>query len=164
MAITALTVSASTRDRAESERQIRQATDQFIHAFENLDMARFIQCFSEDATVFFPIPEPPGRFDGREAIQRHFQEVFAAIRHSSASSRPPFHHLVPEHLQVQLIDDTAAVVTFQMSNAERVARRTLVFQKRSGRWLIVHLHASNVSLERRASNQTLHLAVGHSDE
>lgn len=164
IAITALTASASTRNRAESERQVKQATDQFLRAFENLDMARFIQCFSDDATVFFPIPEPPSRFDGREAIQSHFQEVFAAIRQGSSSSTPPFHHLVPEHLQVQLVDDTAAIVTFQMTNAERAARRTLVFVKCGGNWLIVHLHASNVLLERSGSDQSLRTTSGRASK
>jgi uncharacterized protein (TIGR02246 family) len=155
IAMTTLAASGSIQDRAESERQVRQATEQFLRTFEDLDMQRFIQCFSEDATVFFPIPEPPTRFDGIQAIQRHFEQVFAAIRQSSASSTPPFHHLVPEHLHVQVVSDTTAVVTFQLTNPERVARRTLVLQKRGDRWLIVHLHASNVALERHSSNQSM---------
>lgn len=142
------TTAASTQSHPEGEQQVRKATDQFLHAFENLDLPRFVQCFSEDATVFFPIPEPPLRFDGRQAIQSQFQQVFAAIRQHSESSTPPFHHLVPEHLQIQLLDDTTALVTFQMAHPERVARRTLIFQKRGESWLIVHLHASNVSTAR----------------
>ena len=117
--MTMLAASASTQDLAQRERQVRQATDQFLRAFEDLDMQRFMQCFTEDANVFFPVPEPPNRFNGREAIQRHFEQVFAAIRQSSASSTPPFHHLVPEHLQVQLVGDTAATVTFQMTNPQK---------------------------------------------
>src|SRR5262249_3290854 len=144
--------SASTQDRAESERRVRQATDQFFCAFENLDMQRFIHFFSGGATFFFSIPETPGRFDGGKTIETHFQQVFAAIRQSSASSNPPFHHLVPEHLLIQLVDETAAIVTFEMINADRVARRTLVFQKRGDSWFIVHLHASNVVRKRNGSN------------
>src|SRR5262245_43993903 len=164
IAMTMLAASASTQDLAQRERQVRQATDQFLRAFEDLDMQRFMQCFTEDANVFFPVPESPNRFDGREAIQRHFEQVFAAICQSSASSTPPFHHLVPEHLQVQLVGDTAAVVTFQMTNTERVARRTLVLQKRGDKWLIAHLHASNVALERHSSNQSLQPTVARSDD
>ena len=130
-----------------------RAVQRFVDAAASRDFDAIAECFSEDATVFFPIPEPPGRFDGREAIQRHFQQVFAGIRQSSASSTPPFHHLLPEQLQVQLVGDTAAVVTFQMTSAERVARRTLVLQKRGDRWLIVHLHASNVALEAHGSKK-----------
>jgi len=38
----------------------------------------------------------------------------------------------------------AQIVSFTLRNAERIARRTLVFKKVGGDWLIVHLHASNV--------------------
>ena len=155
IAMTTLAASASTQDFTESERQVKQATDYFLRAFEDLDMQRFIECFAEDASVFFPAPEPPSRFDGKQAIQRHFEQVFAAIRQSSVSSIAPFHRLVPEHLQVQVVGDTAAVMTFQLTNAERVARRTLVLQKRGDRWLIVHLHASNLVFEHNSSNQAL---------
>jgi len=48
-------------------------------------------------------------------------------------------------MQVRLLGDASAVVTFQMSNAMRIARRTLVLQKRGDSWYIVHLHASNVA-------------------
>jgi uncharacterized protein (TIGR02246 family) len=163
IAMTTLAASASTQNLAQRDRQVRQATDQFLRAFEDLDMQRFIEYLAEDANVFFPVPEPPSRFDGKQAIQRHFEQVFAAIRQSSASSTPPFHHLVPEHLQVQLVGDTAAVVTFQMTNPARVARRTLVLEKRGDRWLIAHLHASNVALERHSSNQSMQPTAGRSD-
>jgi Ketosteroid isomerase homolog len=131
--------------RDKSDREIREALDHFLHAFENLDIQSFMRCFARDATVFFPVPEPPNLFEGKEAIQDHFEQVFAAIRQSSNRTNPPFHRLVPEHLHVQLLGDASVLVTFQMSNAERLARRTFVFQKRGERWLIVHLHASNVS-------------------
>ena len=35
-----------------------------------------------------------------------------------------------------------AVVTFHLGDEPPYNRRTLVFEKREGRWLIVHLHAS----------------------
>jgi len=126
------------------DHEVRAVVDRFLRAFESLDMQSFIHCFANDATVFFPIPEPPRRFDGKGAIQAQFEQVFAAIRQSSTSSSPPFHRLVPENLRVQLLSDGSAVVTFQLSSAERIARRTLVFSRRGGTWLIVHLHASNV--------------------
>jgi uncharacterized protein (TIGR02246 family) len=128
------------------EDEIKAAVQHFLHAFEDLDMPSFIRCFAEDASVFFPVPEPAKRFDGKKAIQAHFEEVFAAIRTSSVSAKPPFHRLIPEDLQVQLLGGSNAVVTFQMSNAVRIARRTLVLEKRDHTWFIVHLHASNVAL------------------
>jgi SnoaL-like protein len=95
------------------------AVTRFLTAFENLDWETFRACFDDSATVFYPTPEPP----------------------------PPFHRLEPEHLAIDCVGSTIAVVTFQLRNSERLARRTLVFQKTEpGGWRIVHLHASNVGL------------------
>ena len=134
------------------ERQdVRTAVHGFLRAFENLDMSSFIGCFADDATVFFALSEAPMRFDRKPAIQAHFEQVFDGIRRSSRSSDAPFHRLIPENLQIQPADDRVTVVTFQMRNAEGIARRTLVFQKRSYIWLITHLHASNVAISNHAA-------------
>ena len=130
----------------EENTAVTRLVQRFLQAFEQLDMPNFIACFADDATVFFPPPEPVGRFSGKEAIKTQFGQVFAAVRKASTRSSPPFHRLVPEDLKVQLLDDRTAVVTFQLSNANRSARRTLVLEKLRNAWLIVHLHASNVSI------------------
>jgi hypothetical protein len=130
----------------ESQRHaVEEFIARFLSSFENLDMPVFIRCFADDATVFFPSPEPPERFNGRLAIRNHFQQVFDAIR-KSASSGPPYHRLVPVDLEVQLLGVDAALVSFDLRNTERLARRTLVLKRVHGAWLIAHLHASNAPL------------------
>jgi ketosteroid isomerase-like protein len=126
-------------------RAVEEFTARFLTSFERLDMPAFIACFAEDATVFFPTPEPPERFSGRNAVQNHFQKVFDGIR-SHAPSGPPYHRLNPEDEDVQLLSPDVAVVSFHLRNSERLARRTLVLKKAGGKWLIAHLHASNVAL------------------
>ncbi len=126
-------------------RAIEEFTARFLTSFERLDMPAFIACFAEDATVFFPSPEPPERFSGKSAVQNHFQKVFDAIR-STAPSGPPYHRLISQDLDVQLLGPNVAVVSFHLRNSERLARRTLVLKKAGGKWLIAHLHASNVAL------------------
>lgn len=105
-------------------------------------MSAFIACFAPDATAFFPSPEPPLRVAGRASIQRQFEAVFAGIRQGAASG-PPFHHLPPQDLSVQMLGSETALVSFHLLNAERTARRTLILVKSEGAWRIVHLHASN---------------------
>jgi ketosteroid isomerase-like protein len=124
-------------------------TRKFLRAFEDLDMQQFIACFADDATVFFPMPEPPERVQGKQAIQQRFERVFATIR-GSAKSGPPFHHLAPEDLSIQLMPGGTAVVSFHLRNEERIARRTFVLTKTNGKWLIVHLHASNVPIAAKS--------------
>ena len=106
-------------------------------------MKQFIACFADHATVFFPMPASPERVQDKQAIQQRFEDVFASIR-STAKSGPPFHHLVPEDLSIQLMPAQTAVVSFHLKNEERIGRRTLVLTNTNGRWLIIHLHASNV--------------------
>ena len=130
---------------ANDQQEIEQATAHFLTSFENLDMPAFIACFTDDATVFFPAPEPPERVTGMAAIRSRFQLVFDAIR-KGASGGPPYHRLEPQDLQIQSLGADTAVVSFHLRNSERIARRTLVMKKVRGTWLIAHLHASSFSL------------------
>jgi ketosteroid isomerase-like protein len=127
---------------------IEAFTRKFLRAFEDLDMPQFIACFADNATVFFPLPEPPERVEGKQAIQKRFEQVFASIR--STESGPPFHHLAPEDLAIQMMPGQTAVVSFHLRNSERIARRTLVLTNTNGRWLILHLHASNAPIEAKS--------------
>jgi len=62
-------------------------TRTFLRAFENLDMQQFIACFADNATVFFPMPEPPERVDGKQAIQQRFRtRFFLDPQHSEVGS------------------------------------------------------------------------------
>jgi uncharacterized protein (TIGR02246 family) len=144
LAASASFASASEPPNQSADRAaIETFTRKFLRAFEDLDMQQFIACFADDATVFFPIPEPPERVQGRQAIQQRFEQVFASIR-STAKSGPPFQRLVPEDLSIQLMPGKTAVVSFHLRNEKRIARRTLVLTSTNERWLILHLHASNV--------------------
>lgn len=147
MMVLSLAVAGTPPRRADDQRtQVNEFVGRFIAAFENLDIDGFMACFASEATVFFPAPEPADRYDGKAAIRRHFEQVFSAIRNASHAAAPPYHRLAVENLEIQLLDPEAAVVTFHLRNAERVARRTLVVAKMRGQWLIVHLHASNMPL------------------
>lgn len=134
---------AHTKDAAD----VRLALDRFLTAFDNLEWETFRSSFDDNVTVFFPTPEPPLRYDGRAAVEAHFQEVFKAIRASSTSG-PPFQHLRPKDLRIDIIGREVALVTFHLENAERTARRTIVFKRTAGVWRIVHLHASNADLAK----------------
>ena len=137
--------SLTSQAAAQVEIEILKFTRHFLKAFENLDMPTFSACFAEDATAFFPSPEPPLRFSGKPAIQAQFEIVFAAIR-KSANAGPPFHRLDAQDFLVQIIGAETALVSFHLQNSERIARRTLVLVKSEDGWRISHLHASNVPL------------------
>jgi len=115
----------------------------FLTAFENLDWETFRTSFTDDACVFFPSAATPDVFCGRSEVETRFRLEFASIR-EAASNGPPYMQLHPDSLRIRLLGGGTALVTFELHNTVRVARRSLVFAKRQGAWRIIHLHASNV--------------------
>ncbi|HET9444622.1 MAG TPA: nuclear transport factor 2 family protein [Steroidobacteraceae bacterium] len=134
---------------ADDRHDVEKAVTRWLGVFENLDMPVFIECFTGDATIFFPsfvpAPEMPERVAGKAAVRSSFEQVFDAIR-KGASGGAPYHRLHPEDLQTQMLGADSAIVTFHLRNSQRIARRTLVMRKVQGTWLIAHLHASNYYL------------------
>ena len=150
-ALSPFALAVESSNQSNDRAAIEAFTRKFLRAFEDLDIQQFIACFADNATVFFPVPEPPQRVEGKQAIQQRFEQVFASIR-STAKSGPPFHHLVPEDLSIQLMPGQTAVVSFHLKNQERIGRRTLVLTNANGQWLIVHLHASNVPMGAKSDH------------
>ena len=111
--------------------------DAFLVALDQGD-ARIADLFTEDATVFFPMNDRSLRANGREEIRSAFTALFAMPGYQKGRGMPR-----PEELRMQRIGD-ATLVTFQTSNPNVTSRRTLVLRRDGGRWLIVHLHGSNI--------------------
>jgi ketosteroid isomerase-like protein len=147
-----LTYSAAAAAPADDRQEVERAVARWLGVFENLDMPVFIDCFTDDATIFMPsfVPAPdlPERIAGKAAVRSSFEQIFAAIRKGS-SGGPPYHRLQPEDLQTQLLGADSAIVTFHLRNSQRLARRTLVMRKVQGTWLVAHLHASNFQYPKR---------------
>jgi ketosteroid isomerase-like protein len=122
---------------------VRATLGRFLTAFENLDWEPFRSAFSDSATVFHPAPDMPERVAGRRAIEESFAKVFAGIK-AAGPDTPPYHHLHAEDVETRRLGPNAVLVSFQLRNAERLGRRTVIFQREAGGWRIVHLHASNI--------------------
>ena len=135
--------SASASGGSARSAEVAAALRGFLDAFENLAWEPFRASFADDACVFFPSARTPERFCGRDAVEARFREVFDGERRA-ATSGPPYLHLQPEELQIQLVGDAAAIATFHLRNQQRTARRSVVFRRDGAAWRIVHLHASNV--------------------
>jgi ketosteroid isomerase-like protein len=121
--------------------EVRQTLTKFLTAFANLDWEAFRKFFADDATVYFP-SQRASRATGRAEIETTFRQVFERIR--ATRSAPPYLDLEPVDLDIQVFRDTA-VATFHLYDLPNtIGRRTVVLERRSGEWKIVHLHASNV--------------------
>ncbi len=121
---------------------VQKAAEDFIEAFNNLDWEKFSRSFSDDATVFFPFSQVPRRANGRTEVEAVFKSFFDELRKRKPG--PPYQNIVPKDVNVQVLKD-AAIVTFHLGVDDPLGRRTVVFQKQKGKWLIVHLHASIIS-------------------
>lgn len=120
---------------------IQETLDRFLGAFSNLQLDEMVNCFTEDATAFFPIAHHHTRIEGREAIREVFSRVLGKISASGATGIT----LEPEDLHVEILGD-AAIVTFHIRD-NVLNRRTLLLRKDGDNWGIEHLHASNASLD-----------------
>jgi len=113
------------------------AVDTFITANERGDLSLLMSTFADDATVFMPA-EPASRLAGKTAIQDAFAKLFA-MRNGPIVIRPV-------DVTVQSLGDVAIVTAHLVRppTAPGTGRRTFVLRRDGGRWLIVHLHASNM--------------------
>jgi ketosteroid isomerase-like protein len=120
---------------------IADAVQVFLAAFAALDWEPFRRCFANDATVFFPSVDHPERAEGREQIEHLFRGVFERARAGSVSG-PPYLALQPHELSIRHMGESA-LVAFHLHDPGILCRRTLILQRLSEGWKIVHLHASN---------------------
>lgn len=124
--------------QATAADDVEQAIKDFLIPFSNLEVAKFIDYFADDATVFFPAAGFSAvRVEGKANIARTFGQVFKP----SGASRPV---IQPQDLKVQRLGDTA-IVTFHLGSDASRARRTFVLRRIESQWKIVHLHASIIS-------------------
>ena len=136
------------RGAGSDEAEVRKALMSFLDALNNLRWDDFRSWFADDVTLFNPeIPEAAslGRVDGREAVEKSFRRVFDETR--KRASGPPYMHIAPRNLQVQMLDRAAAAVaTFEFDRDDgTIGRRTFVYEKTPAGWRIAHIHASNTS-------------------
>jgi ketosteroid isomerase-like protein len=114
-----------------------------LAAFDSLQWEPFMSYVADDITMFFPFVDSPSRADGRTAFAARFRPFFddgRAARIRAGSPNPPFLHLDPRDLKVQMAGD-AAVVTFHLG-AQSPSRRSLIFKNTNGDWKLLHWHAS----------------------
>jgi uncharacterized protein (TIGR02246 family) len=119
-----------------SDEDVRGVVTEFLAAVNAADTERFVAFFAADATVFLPSQASAARRRGLDQIRQAVQPVFAQGPRSPAARSNDL---------MLTVDDDLAVASFDAGSGALHARRTLVLQKRAGRWQIIHLHASNVA-------------------
>ena len=121
-------------------KDIQETLDRFLQAFSELQLHEMTDCFTEDATAFFPISHHRPRLESREAIETAFRSVLERIRASGATRIS----LKPEDVRIKTIGDTA-IATLHIRD-DALCRRTFILRRASDGWGIQHMHASNAPL------------------
>jgi ketosteroid isomerase-like protein len=127
---------------------VEAAMKAFLDAFNNFDVDAFPALFDNDVSAF-----APGLvFSSRRDTLVDVMEMFLGrpwTEQRAKMSGPPYLNITPVNTRIQMIGESAAVVTFHL-NAKTTAslpplgRRTFVLRRdEHGRWLIVHVHASS---------------------
>jgi ketosteroid isomerase-like protein len=129
-----------------SEPSPQRAAQGFLSAFDRLEWDQFRSYFADDMTMFFPFAQTPSRVDGREAIEKVFENFFRAKRQQlSDAGLPMSQGLNPRDIKVQLAGTDAAVVTFHLGSETNPSRRSLVLRRSGGEWKVIHWHASAIA-------------------
>ena len=127
----------------DKDAEVRAALAKFVRAFDNLDWETFRASFADNATVFHP-RQFARRAEGRAGVEETFKQVFGRIKGDKTT--PPYMDLQPKDLQIQFAGDEVAFATFHLDDHPGfLNRRTIVLQKISGTWKIIHIHASEVA-------------------
>ena len=126
----------------------------FVKAIETADVELMATTFADDATVFMPGGGPtpqPERRNGKPEVVESFRGMFERIRKQAAG--PQYATIATHDLRTQVYDDIVivtlhlrAVPAQPVTEAVSFPRRSFVLRRAAERWLIVHLHASNVQL------------------
>ena len=118
----------------------------------NADADALAELFEENATVFMPFDSVPRRIEGKEEIRKGFGALFEPMR--KPGSAPPYMKLEPRDVKTQRIGNDVAIITFHLGSIPGAAttsptmfsRRTMVVRLENSRWIVQHLHASNLQL------------------
>ena len=130
---------------------VKKASEAFMTAFNNLEWEAFRNSFADDATVFFPFWQVPRLANGRAEVEAVFKSFFDAQR--KRKPNPPYQNLVPKDEQIQMLGDVA-IVSFHLGTELPTGRRTIIYRKQNGKWLIAHMHASNLVKPEEQKKET----------
>jgi len=125
---------------ASDEDEILEIVTTAYKAMNTLDyeLMSSVWLHSPKTSAYFPSGDP-FIYNGWEIVGNTWKSYFSA----SQSSKEPT-TTYPHNYQVTMLSDNLAILTGYDSNLVRV---TLVVQKVSGKWLIVHQHTSVLPTE-----------------
>lgn len=119
--------------------------EEFIRAFNALDIERFAKCLSPDISIYPPSTQDAQIVEGLAAVVEHFKRVF-----EDAGSAGP--NIRPTAVRIRQLGGEAGLVTFEFPReGGSNGKRSMVFRLEESGWRIVHIHASNSLAHERSA-------------
>ena len=113
------------------------ASEEFISAFNALDMGRFLKCLSPGVSLYPPTIFGAQIIEGVAAVEEHFRHVFA-------SENPGGPNILPTEVRIRQFGEAAGLVTFRFAReAGSAGKRSIVFERDDSAWKVAHIHATN---------------------
>ena len=131
-----LAVSCATT-RTHTDASVRETLAGFMNVLNGLDLEGIASYFADDVRAFVPLRQAE-RVDGKPAVVEIFRRYVDVTKKTTSRT-----DIVPEDVVVDMSGDLA-VVSFNVKRPDEVARRTLVMRWNGSRWLITHMHASQM--------------------
>jgi uncharacterized protein (TIGR02246 family) len=125
-------------NNAESEKEIRKLSESWEAAVEKKDVDAILAAYSEDVVVF-DVP-PPLQVKGREAYRKHWEDWLKIFK---GDIKCEF-----KDTQITAGEDVAFLTTLTRIGEKEIpesgswVRVTVGYQKKDGKWLATHEHAS----------------------
>ncbi len=134
----------------KEEQEIKAAIMRFIESIDSMEDKGVAISYADAATAFYPHSFAQRRLDGKTAIMTIQQQGFEAIRQAlpqNTDFSTVSLQLKPQDFNINILGETIALVTWHSPRPNHImGRRTAVMQKIKGKWLILHMHASNMGL------------------
>ncbi|MFG1343710.1 nuclear transport factor 2 family protein [Xanthobacter autotrophicus DSM 431] len=129
--------------RADDKADVLAANTQVEEAFSKLDVKAIEATWAQDGSVSVIHPASKAPILGWEAVQKSYADHPVRYKDFSVAMDNP---------QVTINGDVAWIVGIEKVNAHRAngdvldisALATNIFEKRGGKWLLVHHHASRM--------------------
>jgi hypothetical protein len=127
------------------EDDVRQLMASFVTALQNLDWEAFRHCWVDNPVLYGPADSK--RIDDSATFDAMWQMQFQQLRQSVAArgiTSAPYVKVEPQGMRIDFPSPTVAVITFHLSDNNRLRRRMLVAAKTEMGWKITHLNNSDV--------------------
>jgi hypothetical protein len=128
----------------ETEADVRRLMTAFINALQNLDLAALRDCWVDNPVLYGPTDAT--RIEGASFFT-NWQMQLQQIREAAAArgvTTAPYVKVDPQGMRVDFPSSTAAVITFHLTDNNRLRRRMFVAARTASGWKLTHLDVSDV--------------------